>query len=70
MTASSSVFVGAAVTPTIEGSTMIRIRGLLNYFLLAGAAAGDGFQGAFGIGIATTAAVAAGIASVPTPITE
>ncbi len=32
--------------------------------------AGDGFQGAFGIGIATRAAVVAGIASLPTPITE
>jgi len=33
-------------------------------------ATNDGFHGAFGIGIATAAATAAGGASVPTPITE
>jgi len=33
-------------------------------------AANDGFEGAFGIGIATAAATAAGGGSVPTPITE
>jgi len=35
-----------------------------------GTGAGDGFVGAVGIGIASLAAVTAGIASVPTPITE
>ena len=39
-------------------------------FLDSATSNGDGFQGAFGIGIATSAAVAAGISAVPTPIGE
>ena len=39
-------------------------------FLLSASAAGHGFHGAFGIAKATSAAVLAGAASVPTPLTE
>jgi len=39
-------------------------------FLVSATGAVDGFQGAFGIGIATLQAVTAGIASVPTPLTD
>ena len=39
-------------------------------FLTAASAVGDGFSGAFGIGFASTAAIQAGIASLPTPVTE
>ena len=63
-------FIGDAVQPTIDGLTQARLRGRLHAMLLTGTAAGDGFCGAFGIGLATAAAVAAGAASVPTPITE
>jgi len=67
---SSSAFVGAAVQGLVPGLTVTRIRGLLRIVMQSANAAGDGFQGAFGIGIASTAAVVAGIGSVPTPITE
>ncbi len=63
-------FLNSVIAPNVAGLTMIRIRGEFNWALQTAAAQGDGFQGAFGIGIATTAAVTAGIASVPTPITE
>ncbi len=65
-----SAFVGAAIVPLVEGLTVIRIRGQLVAYLESALAVQDGLQGAFGIGIATLAAVTAGIASVPTPITE
>ena len=66
-----SAFVGDAITPNVDGLTLARIRGRLNVFLQAkGDQVGAGFCGAFGIGIATLAAVTAGAAFVPTPITE
>jgi len=70
ITTSSSTFLGAAVTPTQDGLTQVRLRGELLYMLTAASAGLDGFVGAFGIGLATAAAVTAGAASVPTPITE
>jgi len=65
-----STFIGSAVMPAVEGLTVIRIRGQFGVYQRLATAAGDGFSGIFGIGIATLAAVTAGIASVPTPITE
>jgi len=50
--------------------TVVRQRGEFLLFLESAAAAADGLFGAFGIAIATTAAVASGAAAVPTPITE
>ena len=50
--------------------TVIRMRGHASIYLQSADAVGAGFQGAVGIGIATSAAVAAGVASVPTPIDE
>ncbi len=67
---STATFIGSAVTPLIDGNTIIRIRGFLKVVLLSTDAVSGGFSGAFGIGLASEAAVAAGIASVPTPITE
>ena len=67
---SGSAFVGSAITPTTSGLTVVRTRGLLSLMLTLATAAGDGFVGAFGIGLATFAAVTAGIGSVPTPVTE
>ena len=68
-TASSSVFLGSAIVPTTPGLTLVRIRGHVLLGLTAATALG-GFSGAIGIGLATSAAVTAGIASVPTPLTE
>ena len=67
---SSSGFLGASIQGTEQGLTMIRIRGQLNAALDVFTSVGDGYQGAVGIGIASLAAVTAGIGSVPTPLTE
>ena len=61
---------GIAVAPTLEGLTLVRTRGEFLFILKTASAAGSGFFGAFGIGRATSAAVTAGIASVPSPTTE
>ena len=53
-----------------EGETIVRVRGLLTAGINSASAVGDGFSGALGIGIVTAAAAAAGVASVPTPLTE
>ncbi len=58
------------MVPVVAGLTIVRIRGMFHWALQSAAAQLDGFQGAFGIGIATAAAINAGIASLPTPITE
>ena len=69
--APGSNFLGSGVFPTASELTVMRTRGLLEYFLIGtGGADGDGFVGAMGIGKCTRAAFDAGIASVPTPITE
>ena len=70
ITSGVSQFLGASVTGTQEGLTVIRIRGFCQLFLSTAGNVTDGFTGALGIGIATLAAVTAGIASVPTPLTE
>ena len=51
-------------------ATLVRIRGMLSLFLESSAAAANGFHGAFGIGLASTPAITAGIASLPIPITD
>jgi len=67
----NAIFLGSAVVlVALEAVTVVRIRGQFLGYLLTAASAGDGFRGAVGIGIATTAAVTAGIGSVPTPLTE
>ncbi len=65
-----STFLGAALSPTIDGTTVARIRGRFLFQLITASAIGDGLVGAFGIGLASLAAVTAGAASVPTPIQE
>jgi len=66
----TSAFIGSLSNTQIEGTTLARLRGRLKATLTTSSAAGDGLIGAFGIGIALQPATAAGIASVPTPITE
>ena len=63
-------FVGSSVVPAVEGLTIVRIRGYFRAIQTSKTTAGDGFRFAFGIGLATFAAVTAGIASVPTPLAE
>jgi len=70
LSVSGSQIVGSSVQASVEGVTIVRQRGLLNLVLLSATSAGDGFQGAVGIGLATLAALAIGITAVPTPITE
>jgi len=67
---SSAGFLGGGVVTTFGEETLVRTRGILDLTMIAVTSPGDGFFGAVGIGLATSAAVAAGIASVPTPITE
>ena len=70
ISASGTGLVGAAVVPTVPGLTVVRTRGELLLTLITATGALDGFRGAFGIGIATFAAVNAGIGSVPVPIAD
>jgi len=70
ISSTAATFLGSAITATVEGITAIRIRGKFWATLTSTAAAQDAFIGAFGIGIASLAAVTAGAGSVPTPLTE
>jgi len=63
-------FLGDSLEPGIPGLTLIRLRGELLISLTQASAAKDGMIGAVAIGIATKAAILAGVVSVPTPITE
>jgi len=66
----ASFQIGGSIVPAVEGLTVVRIRGFFQVQLMLATAASDGMTGAFGIGIATAAAVAGGMGTVPTPITE
>ena len=68
LTASGSSILGAGAAP-VEPKTIVRTRGLFSASLTVGAA-GNGFFGAVGIGIVSQPAFTAGIASMPTPISE
>jgi len=73
LTATGSSLMGSTVTPAAgqEDGTIVRTRGLFDAFIeQTPAADGDGYFGAVGIGVASLAAVSAGIGSLPTPITE
>ncbi len=54
----------------VDGLTLIRTRGLVSLYLETVSAINSGMSGAIGMAVVTTAAVAAGVASVPSPITE
>ncbi len=59
-----------ATVPVIEGLTIVRTRGFIRCLLTTVSAADSGFSGAFGIGVTNQNAVAVGVGSVPTPITD
>ena len=70
ITSSSSVLATTSSAVLQDGITLVRTRGDLNLWLSAATAAGDGYSGAFGVAVASSPAVIAGILSVPTPLTE
>ena len=71
LTSSTAVIWSAGVILTNEPEvTIVRTRGIITATLEVVAAIGDGFFGAVGIGVVTSAAFTAGVASVPTPLTE
>ena len=70
ITATGATIIGAGAASTGDGQTVVRLRGELLIWLSLAAASGDGYEGAFGVGIVHNPAFTAGVASVPTPITE
>jgi len=70
LTASGSLLATGGVSTTLPGLTLVRTRGECLLFLSNATAANDGFDCAFGIGVVTDEAFAAGIVSIPTPITD
>ena len=55
---------------TLDGLTIVRLRGECTAQLVTASSQGDGFSCAVGVALVTTAALTAGVASVPTPLTE
>ena len=53
-----------------EALTLVRTRGRFDFSLSSYTSAGDGYQGAVAIGLASLPAFTAGIGSLPTPISE
>jgi len=70
VSASQSSILGLGQQFVQDGLTIVRIRGTLEVTMSTAASAGDGFVGAFGIGIVTAPAFGVGIGSMPTPIDE
>ena len=71
LSASGAAFVGGGVVSTLEGSTLVRLRGELLLTLVSAVNPLDAFRGAFAIGMVQNPAfVTGGITAVPTPITE
>ena len=69
VTATGSTLLATA-TGTHIPETLVRVRGYFEALILSATSVGDGFFGAIGMGVATSAAITAGIGSLPTPITE
>ena len=70
ITASGATLGTTSIAIGLDGGTLVRTRGELSLFLTQASSLGDGYTGAFGIGIATSTAILAGAASLPTPLTE
>ncbi len=68
--ASGSVLFPNGAQPVVPEPTLVRTRGHVLLFLSSAVGVADGFDGAVGIGMVTDKAFAAGIASMPTPITD
>jgi len=70
ISATAVLLAGTGAGILSDGVTLVRLRGNLNVFLTACDAAGNGFHGAFGIGICNSNAFTAGVASVLTPLAD
>ena len=68
-TATSVLGTGVQLSAADE-VTVVRTRGSILLWLEAATTAGDGFQGALGIGLVTTPAFDIGVTAVPTPLAE
>jgi len=69
LSATGSTALGSSIQLT-EKATIVRLRGRMNGFLTIASSGGDGFHGALGIGVFNLPAIVAGVASLPTPLTE
>ncbi len=70
---SSNIIMIVGVTPTVEGLTHVRLRGELLMGLVLATAAGDGFFGAFGVGIipgGERGFTGIGVGALPIPVTN
>jgi len=70
ISASGSTGLTQFAIATVDGITIVRLRGELLLYLLTASGASSGFTGAFGIGKATLQAGNIGITALPTPLDE
>ena len=70
VTTSGVQILGSGIITGFGEETLVRVRGLLDIVLKTAGATGDGFFGAVGIGLVSSAAFLGGVSTVPTPITE
>jgi len=71
ITANGSTLWTAGQVAAFDALTIVRMRGMLECHVATAASNGDGFQSvAVGIGKVANAAFVAGVASVPTPLSE
>ena len=69
ITATGQTVLGAGVALTLESkATVIRLRGQLDCYLIAAAAASDAFVCALGVGIVSNDAFQIGVTAMPEPI--
>ena len=70
ITASGSQILGLGSQAITEGLTLVRLRGLAQFWLNTGSASGSSAIGAFGIGIAQENQFGVGITAVQKPIAD
>ncbi len=68
LSSTTSIIASSAITPTVDGLTVVRMRGELLLQLFEASATAAGFSGAFGIGLGSAAAVGVGVSAVEVPI--
>ena len=69
LSASGKILGTTALTIGIQ-ATVVRLRGVFDVFLTSAASIGDGFIGAVGVCLVNSDAFAAGVGSVPGPLTD
>ncbi len=68
--ASGSAILGAGAVLSIEGATLVRLRGNIQIYLTTSAALQNGFEGSVALGVFTSEAFAIGVTAVPLPLTD